>query len=44
MQLLRLDHDAQWKLLSVRELREHERVLVESGESGNTYVWVGTMR
>jgi hypothetical protein len=26
MQLLRLDHDAQWELLPVHELREHERL------------------
>jgi hypothetical protein len=30
LQLLRQHHDAEWKLLSMRELREHERVLVES--------------
>ena len=34
MQLLRQHHDAEWKLLSVHELREHERVLVESGKYG----------
>ena len=26
LQLLRIHHDAQWKLLSVRKLREYERV------------------
>jgi len=26
VQLLRQHHDAEWELLSVRELREHERV------------------
>ena len=30
MQLLRLDHDAQWELLPLHELREHERVQLES--------------
>src|SRR5258708_6989402 len=28
MQLLRLDHDAEWELLPVHELREHEQVLL----------------
>jgi hypothetical protein len=28
MQLLRLNHDAQWELLPLHELREHERMLV----------------
>jgi hypothetical protein len=30
MQLLREHHDAEWELLPVRQLREHERVLVGS--------------
>jgi len=28
LQLLRQHHDAEWFVLSLRELREHERVLV----------------
>jgi len=34
MQLLRLDHDAEWELLPVHELREYERVLVTWDQSG----------
>ena len=30
LQLLRIHHDAQWKLLPVRELREYERVFVKA--------------
>jgi len=28
LQLLRQHHDAEWVVLSLRELREHERVLI----------------
>ena len=34
LQLLRLDHDAQWELLPVHELREYEWVLVTWHQSG----------
>jgi hypothetical protein len=32
MQLLRKHHDAEWKLLSLHELRQHQRVFVDRGE------------
>ena len=34
MQLLRLDHDAQWELLPLYELREHEWMLVKLVDDG----------
>jgi hypothetical protein len=38
VQLLRQHHDAEWELLSVRELREHERVLVGMKVVGPQFV------
>ena len=35
LQLLRIHHDAQWKLLPVRELREYERVQLGFGSCGD---------